>query len=104
MKEVKANMAELKDGNAESHAKHDDGSEKNDLQGMQKMLESVNAPLTEALGGMGQALKEAVAGRSDQEAKDTEERLTKIEDALNDQRETAASNAAKLDLILSKLS
>ena len=84
MKEVKANMAELKAGIAESHAKHDDARVKNDLQGMQKMLESVKIPLTEALGGMGQALKEAVAGRSDQEMKDTEERLTKIEDALND--------------------
>ena len=104
MKEVKDNMAKLKAGIAESHAKHDDASEKNDLQGMQEMLESVNAPLTEALGGMGQALKEAVEGRSDQEAKDTDERPAQIEDALNDQSEAAARNSTRLDLILSKLS
>lgn len=72
MKEVNANMAGLKAGIAEYHAKHDDAKEKDYLQGMQNILESVNAPMTEALGDMGQALKESFAGRSEREAKETE--------------------------------
>lgn len=57
--------------------------------------------MNEALGDISQAMKNAVAGRSELETEETEERLTKIEDALDDQRKTAASNAAKLDLIVS---
>lgn len=105
VKAIREDMAEMTSGISAAHDKMDEKYD-TDFSGMQKMLEGVNAPLTAALSDMGHALKGVVTGRSDDEplAKAIKERLVKVEEAIEEQRETNLSNSSKLDLILSKLS